>query len=155
MSIGTSRNTCISDTSDYPKWPPSLQHGEQKSSRKDERRVRRAPHRRVRGPAPQDVLYPGGKNIKKAKGVKKNVVKKHIRHEQYKEALFDRKTFRHGMDVLRSEGHRIYGQHLNKVSLSLFDSKRWIAKNGIDTLAYGNKDVVSAMDDYVAQLING
>ena len=28
-------------------------------------------------------------------------------------------------------------------------------KNGIDTLAYGNKDAVSAMDNYVAQLITG
>ena len=43
------------------------------------------------------------------------------------------------MDVLRSEKHRIYGQRLNKVSLSAFDSKRWIAENGVDTLAYGHK----------------
>ena len=84
------------------------------------------------------------KNTKKVKGVKKNVVKKHIRHEQYKEALFEKQTFRHGMDVLRSERHRIYGQHLNKVSLSPFDSKRWIEKNGVDTLAYGHRDAVHA-----------
>ena len=55
------------------------------------------------------ILEDGGKNIKKAKGVKKCVVKKHIHHEQYKEALFYKKTFRHGMDVLRFEGHYIYG----------------------------------------------
>ena len=54
------------------------------------------------------ILEAGGKkNTKKAKGVKKNVVKKHIRHEQYKEALCEKQTFRHGMDVLRSERHRI------------------------------------------------
>ena len=82
-------------------------------------------------------------NIKKAKGVKKNVVKKYIRHEEYKEALFEKKTFHHGMDVLRSEGHHIYGQHLNKVSLSPFDSKRWIADNGVDTLAYGHARTLS------------
>ena len=51
-------------------------------------------------------------NTKKAKGEKKNVVKKQIRHEQYIEARFKRQTD--------------YGQHLNKVSLSPFDSKRWI-----------------------------
>ena len=79
------------------------------------------------------------KEIKKAKGVKKSVVKKHLRHEQYKEALFKRKTFRHGMDVLRSERHQIYGLRVNKVSLSPFDSKRWIAENGVDTLAYGHE----------------
>ena len=95
-------------------------------------------------PKMYSILEAGGKNLKKAKGVKKNVVQKHIRHEQYTEALFDKKTFRHGMDMLRSEGHRIYGQHLNKVSLSPFDSKRWIAEDGVTTLAYGNKDAVSA-----------
>ena len=84
------------------------------------------------------ILEAGGSNIKKDKGVKKqiNVAKKLIRHEQYKEALLENKPFRHGMDVLRSEGHHIYGQHLNKVSLSPFDSRR-IAENNIDTSAYG------------------
>ena len=97
-------------------------------------------------PKMYSILEAGGKNLKKAKGVKKNVVQKHIRHEQYKQALFDKKTFRHGMDMLRSEGHRIYGQHLNKVSLSPFDSKRWIAEDSVTTLAYGNKDAVSAAE---------
>ena len=69
------------------------------------------------------ILEAFGTNIKEAKGVKKATVKKHIRHEQYQEALFEKHTFRHGMDVLRSERHRIFGQYLNKVSLSPFDSK--------------------------------
>ena len=54
-------------------------------------------------PKMYSILEAGGGNIKKAKGVKKNVVKKHIRHEHYKEALFEKQTFRHSMDVLRSE----------------------------------------------------
>ena len=61
----------------------------------------------------------GRKNIKNAKGVKKNVVKKHIKHEEYKEALFDTKQLRYGMNILRNDGHEIYGMHMNKVSLSL------------------------------------
>ena len=81
-------------------------------------------------PKMYSILEAGGGNIKKAKGVKKNVAKRRIRHEQYKEALFEKRTFRHNMDVLRSERHRIYGQHHRKVSLSPFDSKRWIAKMG-------------------------
>lgn len=84
-------------------------------------------------PKMYSILEAGGHNIKKAKGVRKNVVRKHIRHEQYREALFEKLTFRHGMDVLRSERHHIYGQHLNKVSLSPFNSKRWIAENGVGT----------------------
>ena len=88
-------------------------------------------------------------------------MKKHIRHEQYKVALFEKQTVRHGMDVLRSERHRIYGQHLNKVSLPPFDSKRWIAKNVVDTLAYGHRDAVPAgcqagagMNAYIGELFN-
>ena len=63
------------------------------------------------------------------------------------------------MDVLRSEGHQMYGQHLNKVSLSPFDSKRWIAENGVDTLAYGHEELLArdaaAMDAYIDELIGG
>ena len=43
-----------------------------------------------------------------------------------------------GMDVLRSEGHHFYVQHLNRVSLSPFDLNRWNAQNSVDTLAYGD-----------------
>ena len=28
--------------------------------------------------------------------------------------------------MLRSEGHQIYGLHVNKISLSPLDTKRWI-----------------------------
>ena len=100
------------------------------------------------------ILEASGGNIKKAKGVKKAVVRKHIRHEQYREALIAKKTFRHGMDVLRSERHRIYGQHLNKVSLSPFDSKRWIAENGVDTLAYGHRGAEPAGTREINAFIN-
>ena len=39
--------------------------------------------------------------------------------------------------MLRSEDHEIYGMHVNKISLSPFDSKRWIAEDGIHMHAYG------------------
>ena len=83
------------------------------------------------------VMKTDEKNIRKAKGVKKNVVKKQIKHEQYRQALFSKVQMWHGMNILRSEGHEIYGMHLNKISLSPFDSKRWIADDGVNTKAYG------------------
>ena len=43
--------------------------------------------------------------------------------------------FRHGMNMLRSEGLMIYGVRVNKISLSPLVSKRYIAENGIDTFA--------------------
>ena len=52
----------------------------------------------------ENVLYLEGrlKNIKKAKAVKKSVVKKQIMHEQYKETLFGKQQLLHGMNILQS-----------------------------------------------------
>ena len=110
-------------------------------------------------PKMYSILEANGDNTKKAKGVKKYVVKKHIRHNQYREALFEKTTFHHSMNILRSERHRIYGQHLHKVSLSPFDSKRWIAENGVETLAYGHRDALptgtAEMNAYIDEFLNG
>ena len=86
------------------------------------------------------ILLEGDKNIKKAKGTTKVVTKKEISHQNYKEALLGRRTFKHGMNRLRSKGHQIFGEHLTKTTLSPFDSKRWIKEDGIHTPAYGHKD---------------
>ena len=87
-------------------------------------------------PKMYSILKADEKNVKEAKGVKKSVVKKRIMHEMYKETLFGTEQLWHGMNILRSEGHEIYGMHLNKISLSPFDSKRWIGDDGIHTKAY-------------------
>jgi hypothetical protein len=79
-------------------------------------------------PKMYSILKSDSKELKKAKGVKKNVVKQKIRHQQYKESLFEKKVFHHGSNSLRSKGHKIYSLHINKVSLSPMDiTKRWIA----------------------------
>jgi len=46
-------------------------------------------------PKMYSILKADEKNIKKAKGVKKSVVKKQIMHEQYKETLFGAKQLWH------------------------------------------------------------
>ena len=94
-------------------------------------------------PKMYSILEAFGKNTKKAKDVKKDVVKKHIRHEQYKEALFESKLSPwHGCPAVRASLH--LRATFDKVSLSLLDSKRWIANNEVDTLAYGHRDAVLA-----------
>lgn len=70
-------------------------------------------------------------------------MEKEITPEQYREALFEKKQFWHGMKILRSAGHEIYGMRLNKVSLSPLDTKRWIADDGVRTLAYWHKDIMN------------
>ena len=51
---------------------------------------------------PHSIMLANEKNIKKAKGVKKCVVKKELKHEQYKQTLFEGKQMRHGMNILRN-----------------------------------------------------
>ena len=86
----------------------------------------------------------GRKKHKEGEGREKNVIEKEITHEHYKEALCERKQFMHKMKILRSEGHEMYGMCMNKISISPFDTKRWIAEDGIQTRAYGHFRLAAA-----------
>ena len=149
------------DTSNYPKDHPQYSEENKKvvGKMKDECAGRLIAEYVGLRPKMYSILKADDKEIKKAKGVKRSVVSNEIRHKDYNEALFDKKTFRHSMDVLRSKGHHIFGQRLNKISLSPFDSKRWISENGIDTLAYGHDVLVArnaaVMNAYIDELIGG
>ena len=133
-------NADLYDTSDYPKDHPQYSEENKKvvGKMKDECAGRLIAEYVGLRPKMYSILEAGGRNIKKAKGVKKSVVSHNIRHEDYVKTLSEKKTSRHSMHVLRSKGHNIYGECLNKISLSPFDSKRWISENGVNTLAYGH-----------------
>ena len=45
------------------------------------------------------------------------------------------------MRRIKSKRHSLITYESNKTSTSCFDDKRYILKNGIDTLPYGNKDI--------------
>ena len=45
------------------------------------------------------------------------------------------------MKRIQSELHRIGTYDINKISLSCFDDKRYVLDDGINTLAYGHKDI--------------
>jgi len=132
-------NIDLYDTSDYPKDHPLYSNVNKKvlGKMKDECAGTPIAECVCMRPKMYSILKANEKNIKKAKGVKKSVVKKQITHENYKETLFGAKQQWYGMNILRSEGHEIYGTHLNKISLSPFDSKRWIGDDGIHTKVYG------------------
>ena len=78
------------------------------------------------------------KGGKTAKGIRKNVIKKNITHENYKETLFNNKQMHHTMKTIRSNNHQLGSYELNKVSLSCFDDKRYIHNNGVTSYAYGH-----------------
>ena len=78
------------------------------------------------------------KGGKTAKGIKKNIIKNNIKHADYKEVLFNNKQIHHTMKTIRSSNHQLGSYELNKVSLSCFDDKRYIANNGIKSFASGH-----------------
>ena len=78
------------------------------------------------------------KGGKTAKGIKKNVIKNDIKHEDYKNVLFNNKQIHHEMKTIRSSKHELGSYEINKISLSCFDDKRFIHQNGITSYAYGN-----------------
>ena len=78
---------------------------------------------------------------KTAKGIKKNIIKKNITHENYKKVLFDNEQMHHTMKTIRSHNHQLGSYEINKVSLSCFDDKRYIHNNGVTSYAYGHHKI--------------
>ena len=68
---------------------------------------------------------------KKAKGVKKNVIKKDIKHDNYKDVLFNSKQMYNKMKTIRSKDHQLGSYNINKISLRCFADKRHLHHNGI------------------------
>ena len=75
--------------------------------------------------------------VNKAKGV--NV---ELKHKEYFDVLFGKKVVRPKMKRILSEKHKIGSYDINDISLSCFDDKRYVLDDGINTLAYGHKDIV-------------
>ena len=73
-----------------------------------------------------------------AKGIKKNVIKNNIKHEDYKNTLINNKQMHHKMKTVRSQKHQLGSYEINKVSLSCFDDKHCIHDNGTSSYAYGH-----------------
>ena len=69
-------------------------------------------------------LTEDGGEHKKAKGTKKCVIKKELRFETYKDALFNDKIIIKPQQRFRSEDHRVYTEKVNKIALSSNDDKR-------------------------------
>ena len=82
-----------------------------------------------------------GSEDKKCKGVTKNVTKRSIKFDDYRECLFSKKEQHRKMNVIRSHCHEIYTEEINKIALSSDDDKRVIMVDGIHTLAYGHTNL--------------
>ncbi len=84
------------------------------------------------------ILFDDGKEDKKAKGIVRSVIKKNLKHDMYKYTLETGGRMYSNMNVIRSSYHQLYTMLMNKVSLSAYDDKRFIKKDGIHSYAYGH-----------------
>ena len=77
-----------------------------------------------------------GKESNTAKGVNIST-----EFNEYKDTLFNKKIIRHKMRRIQGKKHKMGTYEINKILLSVFDDKRFVLKDGIDTLAYFHKDL--------------
>ena len=65
-----------------------------------------------------------------------------LKHDKYIDVLFNRRIVRHKMKRIQSNLHSVGTYHVNKISLSCFDDKRFELNDGINTFAYFHQDIV-------------
>ena len=58
-------------------------------------------------------------------------------------SLFNREINRYKMRRIQSKKHKMGTYKINKISLSVFDDKRFVLNGGIHTLAYFHKGIDS------------
>ena len=75
------------------------------------------------------------KEVRKCKGIKKNVIKKRLDFDDYVECLFSGQKQMRSMKIIGSENHDIYSKEVNKIALSNEDDKREVMFNKIETFA--------------------
>ncbi|KFM56741.1 hypothetical protein X975_19627, partial [Stegodyphus mimosarum] len=124
------------DTSEYPKEHPLYSEKNKKriGCFKDE--LNGAPVYEFVGLKAKmySLLTPCGEK-KTAKGVSRTVLRKHIRHLNYKDCLFNETRSRDMQRRIASESHRLFTVETNKVSLSPYDDKRYLI-DSVNSYAY-------------------
>ena len=78
--------------------------------------------------------------VKKAKGNKKCVVKRHITFNNYDDILFNSNKLLRTQFTFKSDHHNIHTEKINKIPLNYFDDKRIQLDDKITTYPYGNFD---------------
>ena len=68
----------------------------------------------------------------------KNVTKRSIQFDDYRECLFSRNEQHRKMNVIRSYCNEIYTEEINKIAISSDDDKRVMMADEIHTLARGH-----------------
>ena len=128
------------DTSDYPSIHPSgIITGANKKvigMFKDEVAGKQITHFVGLRPKLYTFKIEEDKEVRKRKGIKKNVVKKRLDFDDYVKCLFSGEKEMRKMKIIRSEKHDIYSKEVNKIALSNEDDKRLVLEDRVHTLAF-------------------
>ena len=88
-------------------------------------------------PKTYSYLTDNDKIDKKAKGIKKCVIKKMIRFDDYKKCLLNDKVILKSQQRFISNKHDVYTEDVNKIALSNDDDKRIVSPDKISSYPYG------------------
>ena len=81
------------------------------------------------------MLSDDGKKSSTAKGV--NIA---TEFNELRETLFNNKIMKQKMKRIQSKNQKLVIYEISKISLSVFDDKRFVLNDGIHTLAYFHKN---------------
>ena len=90
---------------------------------------------------PKTYLYltDDRKEDKKAKGIKKSVIKSMIKFDDYKNCLLNGEVILKSQQRFICKGHDVYTENINKIALSSDDDKRIVSSDKITSYPYGYK----------------
>lgn len=98
------------------------------------------------------VFASNNDGMKKAKGVKKNIIKNQITHNDCKLSLENKITKTIKQKMIRSTKHNIYTIEQNKRGSSAFDDKRYLIEGQTDTLPWGHYKVNVERNNFITHL---
>ena len=103
------------------------------------------------------ILTEDGSTKKTGKGILTVVKDKEITHENYKDTLFEKKQMHHKMPKIMQKDHSMYTADVMKTSLSPFNDKKWISREGdkFKTYSFGHYQIEEEeLVDCLTDLIN-
>lgn len=89
-------------------------------------------------PKMYSIKLEDGKEKKTGKGIKKSVLQKEVRHQDFKDCLMQKREYEHTMMGFCSQRHQVFTLRQTKKSVSPFDDKRFILEDGFTTRAHGH-----------------
>ena len=87
---------------------------------------------------------------KKAKGLKRCVIKRRLMFENCKDSLFNNKTISKSQLRFKSDHHNVYTEEVNKIALNSNDNKRLQTFDRVTTYPFG----ANAFKLYKSEMLN-